>query len=84
MRRRTFIAAMTAAGFGPSVAFGKPAFDLIETPSFADKVKAGGLPPVGQRIPTAPAIVKEFPAATALAIVAASSIPWSPAPAIRG
>ena len=60
MRRRTFIAAMTAAGFGPSVAFAKPAFDLIETPSFADKVKAGGLPPVGQRIPTAPAIVKEF------------------------
>jgi peptide/nickel transport system substrate-binding protein len=60
MRRRTFIAAMTAAGFGPSVAFGKPTFDLIETPSFADKVKAGGLPPVGQRIPTAPAIVKEF------------------------
>jgi hypothetical protein len=78
MRRRTFIAAMTAAGFGPSVAFGKPTFDLIETPSFADKVKAGGLPPVGQRIPTAPAIVKE------LATAAASSIPWLPAPAIRG
>ena len=61
MRRRTFLAAMTVAGgFGPSIAFGKPAFDLIETPSFADKVKAGGLPPIGQRIPTAPAIVKEF------------------------
>ena len=29
-------------------------------PSLADKVKAGGLPPVGKRIPTPPSIVKEF------------------------
>jgi peptide/nickel transport system substrate-binding protein len=61
MRRRAFLAAMTVAGgLRPSFSYGKPAFDMIETPSLADKVKAGGLPPVGQRIPAAPAIVKEF------------------------
>ncbi|MGZ5909156.1 MAG: ABC transporter substrate-binding protein [Reyranella sp.] len=61
MRRRTFLAAMTVAGgLRPSFSYGKPAFDMIETPSLADKVRAGGLPPVGQRIPAAPAIVKEF------------------------
>jgi peptide/nickel transport system substrate-binding protein len=61
MQRRTFLAAMTlAGGLRPSLGFGKPALELIETPSLVDKVKAGGLPPVGQRIPAAPAIVKEF------------------------
>jgi peptide/nickel transport system substrate-binding protein len=60
MRRRTFLGAMTAAaGLYPSLGFGKPT-ELIETPAFADKVKAGALPPVGKRIPAHPSVVTEF------------------------
>jgi peptide/nickel transport system substrate-binding protein len=61
MRRRHFLAAMTAAGaLRPAFSFAKPAFELVETPEFADKVKAGSLPPIGQRIPKVPAVVKTF------------------------
>jgi peptide/nickel transport system substrate-binding protein len=52
---------MTAAGaLRPSFGFAKPAVDLIETPSLGDKVKAGGLPPIAERIPATPSIVREF------------------------
>ena len=61
MRRRTFLAAMTVAGgLRPSFSYGKPAFDMIETPSLADQVKSGALPPVDKRIPEQPWIVKQF------------------------
>lgn len=55
MRRRVFLAAMTLVGtrrpaFGDSRTFA----DLIETPSLADKVKAGELPPVKARVPGCP------------------------------
>ena len=60
MRRRTFLAGMTVAGgLGPSFAWAKPA-ELIETPGLADKVKAGSLPPIAQRIPGHPVVVSEF------------------------
>src|SRR5215813_15260009 len=60
LRRRIFIqgALVTLAG-GPALAA-----DLVpplqETPMFAEQVRSGALPPVGKRLPTPPAVVKEF------------------------
>ena len=59
--KRRFLTQALAVG-----AFWRPAFAdealpaLQETPSLADQVKSGALPPVGKRIPDAPSIVTRF------------------------
>jgi peptide/nickel transport system substrate-binding protein len=65
MKRRTFATALAlgaplAGLWRPSLsrADAKPA--LIETPSLAERVKAGDLPPVDKRIPASPSIVSKF------------------------
>ncbi len=59
MKRREFTVALAAGALmGRSALAAPPA--MQETASLADKVKAGGLPPVDKRIPTDPSIVEIF------------------------
>ena len=61
MKRREFTAALAlGAVLGPRFAQAAPLPALQEVPSFADKVKAGALPPIEKRIPEVPAIVSKF------------------------
>ncbi len=65
MKRRTFTAAMAlglplAGSWRPSLAWAHSKPDLVETPSLAEQVKAGTLPPVDKRIPGMPSIVSKF------------------------
>ncbi len=61
MKRRNFTVALAAATLaGRSVLAKADTPAMQEVPSLADKVKAGGLPPVGKRIPAQPAIVDVF------------------------
>src|SRR5260370_41312010 len=60
MKRRCFPKAFLCGVFcGPAFA-ADPLPTLQETPMFADQVKSGALPPVGQRIPNPPWIVRKF------------------------
>src|SRR5260370_7304836 len=60
MKRRVFTQAFLFGVFcGPAFA-ADPLPTLQETPMFADQVKSGALPPVGQRIPNPPWIVRKF------------------------
>ena len=59
MKRRTFTAAMALGAFAPpSLLRAEPAWR--ETPSLAEQVKSGALPPVEKRVPQQPFIVKHF------------------------
>jgi len=58
MKRRDFTAGAALTLLAPAIARAKPA--LQETPSLAEQVKAGSLPPVDKRIPDEPSIVKHF------------------------
>jgi peptide/nickel transport system substrate-binding protein len=58
MKRRAFTAGATAALLTPVLARAKTA--VVETPSLAEQVKSGALPPVEKRIPDMPSIVKHF------------------------
>jgi peptide/nickel transport system substrate-binding protein len=60
MKRRVFTAAIALAVCSPFGAMAQSLPTLQETPLFAEPVKSGALPPVAQRIPAAPAIVKHF------------------------
>ena len=55
--RRLSIAMVAAAFFGVGFA---GAQDLHEAPALAEKVKAGTLPPVAERVPADPMVVKPF------------------------
>src|SRR5579883_3215727 len=61
MKRREFTAALALGTLlGPRPARAVPLPTMQETPSLADKVKSGALPPVAERIPEQPAIVTHF------------------------
>lgn len=61
MKRREFTAAIAlGALMGPRLARAIPLPSMQETPSLAEKVKSGALPPVDKRIPEAPAVVSRF------------------------
>jgi peptide/nickel transport system substrate-binding protein len=61
MKRREFAAALAlGALLGPRLARAAPPPMLQETPSLAEKVSSGALPPVDKRIPEQPAIVSRF------------------------
>jgi peptide/nickel transport system substrate-binding protein len=50
------IAALAAGGMAAATA-PAPALELVETPFFADRVSAGELPPVAERVPAQPSVV---------------------------
>jgi peptide/nickel transport system substrate-binding protein len=61
MKRRVFTAAMGLALWYPLLATAADPVPAMQEPAgLADQVKAGTLPPVGKRIPEAPAVVKTF------------------------
>lgn len=60
MKRRVFAIAMFWSLTWNGAQAADPLPVLRETPMFADQVKAGALPPIGQRIPTPPRIIREF------------------------
>ena len=60
MKRRSFAAGVALTVLAPAIARAAPTVKMQETPDLAEQVKAGSLPPVGKRIPDAPAIVKHF------------------------
>jgi peptide/nickel transport system substrate-binding protein len=60
MKRRFFTAASAAALLAPRLVRADALPKMQETPMFADKVKAGTLPPVDKRIPSRPSIVTRF------------------------
>jgi peptide/nickel transport system substrate-binding protein len=60
MRRRAFIGGFSLGLLsGPALAADPPS-TMQETPLFADKVKAGSLPPVADRIPRPPRTIRSF------------------------
>ena len=60
MKRRTFSQGMLfSLVYGPAFA-ADPLPALQETPMFADQLKSGVLPPVNERIPRQPLVVKKF------------------------
>ena len=60
MKRRVFAQAFLLGLFCDRASAADPLPTLRETPMFADQVKSGALPPIGERIPTLPWVVKEF------------------------
>jgi peptide/nickel transport system substrate-binding protein len=61
MKRRVFTAGLAlGALWRPALLRAEPAPALQETPSLADKVKSGALPPVDKRVPHQPSIVSAF------------------------
>ena len=60
MKRRVFAQAFLLGLFCDRAFAADPLPTLRETPMFADQVKSGALPPIGERIPTLPWVVKEF------------------------
>ena len=52
------IRSLSVAAMTLSMAWGVDASALVETPSFAAAVKSGDLPPVAQRVPSSPLVVK--------------------------
>ena len=60
MKRRDFTAGVALTVLAPAFARAAPTAKMQETPSLADQVKSGALPPVDKRIPDAPSIVKHF------------------------
>jgi len=60
MKRRDFTAGVGLTFLAPAIARAAPTVKMQETPSLAEQVKAGSLPPVDKRIPDAPSIVKHF------------------------
>ncbi|UYN93878.1 MAG: ABC transporter substrate-binding protein [Enhydrobacter sp.] len=62
MKRRVFAAVIVLGTFflGP-LATANPLPTMQETPSLAEQVKSGALPPVAKRIPEQPSIVQHFP-----------------------
>ena len=83
MKRRVFAQAFLLGLFRDRAFAADPLPTLRETPMFADQVKSGALPPIGERIPTLPWVVKEFAGGDGPAGRAASSTCWWPTPAIR-
>src|SRR5580693_9301624 len=60
MKRRVFTQGLLFSVFcGPALA-ADPLPTLQETPMFAEQVKSGALPPVAERIPNPPWIVRKF------------------------
>ena len=60
MKRRFLTQALAVGAFCRPAFAGEPLPALQETPSLADQVKSGALPPVGKRIPDAPSVVTRF------------------------
>ncbi|MBI2736855.1 MAG: hypothetical protein HYX38_09965 [Rhodospirillales bacterium] len=60
MQRRTFIGGILSGLLYESAFAADPVPAMQETPLLADKVKSGALPPVAQRIPGQPRIVRRF------------------------
>ncbi len=61
MKRRTFAAGLALGTFlTPAALRANPRAALQETPSLAEQVKSGTLPPVAQRVPEQPSIVSRF------------------------
>ncbi len=60
MKRRAFINGLLFSPLCDPALASDPLAALQETPMFADKVKAGTLPPVARRIPEQPFVVKTF------------------------
>ena len=62
MKRRVFTAVVALGAFGmPLASKADPLPTMKETPSLADEVKSGALPPVAKRIPQQPSVVTSFP-----------------------
>ncbi len=60
MKRRAFIGGVLLAPLCDAPLAAEPLAALRETPMFADRVKAGTLPPVARRIPAQPLVVRTF------------------------
>ena len=60
MKRRVFTAGLALGTLSPGLLRAQTMPELMETPSLAEQVKAGNLPPIGKRIPETPAIVRQF------------------------
>jgi peptide/nickel transport system substrate-binding protein len=60
MRRRAFINGILPTLLWDGALAAEPLPALQETPMFADRVKAGALPPVAERIPGQPLVVRTF------------------------
>jgi peptide/nickel transport system substrate-binding protein len=61
VQRRSFIGGFVTSLLCDPVFAADPGPTLQETPMFADRVKSGALPPVAQRIPDQPLLVRRFP-----------------------
>ncbi len=60
MQRRSFIGGVLSGLLYDSAFAADPTPAMQEAPIFADRVKSGALPPVAQRIPSQPRIVRRF------------------------
>ena len=60
MKRRVFAQAFLLGLFYGPVFAADPLPTLQETPMFADQVKSGALPPIGERVPRPPWVVTTF------------------------
>jgi peptide/nickel transport system substrate-binding protein len=60
MKRRVFLNGLLLGPLCDAVLAAEPVPAMRETPMFVDRVKAGSLPPVGQRIPTQPLVIRTF------------------------
>jgi peptide/nickel transport system substrate-binding protein len=60
MQRRVFVNGLLFTLLCDSALAADPRPTMQETPMFADKVKSGGLPPVAERVPEQPWVVKRF------------------------
>ncbi len=60
MKRRTFVGGLLLAPLCDATQAANPLPALQETPMFADRVKAGTLPPVARRIPEQPWVIRTF------------------------
>jgi peptide/nickel transport system substrate-binding protein len=60
MKRRTFLNGLLLSPLCDAALAADPVAAMQETPMFADRVKAGTLPPAAQRIPEQPLVIKTF------------------------
>ena len=60
MKRRVLTQALLMGLVGAPVLAADPQPKMQETPSLADRVKSGALPPVDKRIPQQPLVVERF------------------------
>jgi len=60
MKRRAFVNGILPSLLSAPALAAEPLPALQETPMFADRVRAGALPPVARRIPEQPLLVRTF------------------------